>query len=94
VQTIREIGSARELDDAVADAFRGAGLPSQCRRLLRTGDAPARPAAAAERAELSDGTLRYVLLVAALLSPRPARTDGAERAETSLHPDLLARWRA
>jgi predicted ATPase len=40
-------------------------------------------------AELSDGTLRYLLWIAALLTPRPARSPGAQRTETSLHPDLL-----
>src|SRR5947208_16348278 len=41
-------------------------------------------------AELSDGTLRYLLLVAALLSPRPPTLMILNEPETSLHPDLLA----
>ena len=41
-------------------------------------------------AELSDGTLRYLLLVAALLSPRPPALMILNEPETSLHPDLLA----
>ena len=40
-------------------------------------------------AELSDGTLRYLLLVAALLSPRPPELMVLNEPETSLHPDLL-----
>ena len=40
-------------------------------------------------AELSDGTLRYLLLVAALLSPRPPPLMILNEPETSLHPDLL-----
>lgn len=40
-------------------------------------------------AELSDGTLRYILLAAALLSPRPAPLTVLNEPETSLHPDLL-----
>ncbi len=40
-------------------------------------------------AELSDGTLRYLLLVAALLSPRPPSLMVLNEPETSLHPDLL-----
>ena len=40
-------------------------------------------------AELSDGTLRYLLLVAALLSPRPPALMILNEPETSLHPDLL-----
>jgi predicted ATPase len=40
-------------------------------------------------AELSDGTLRYLLLVAALLSPRPPSLMVLNEPETSLHSDLL-----
>jgi predicted ATPase len=40
-------------------------------------------------AELSDGTLRYLLLIAALLSPRPAELMILNEPEASLHPDLL-----
>src|SRR6202007_1589495 len=40
-------------------------------------------------AELSDGTLRYLLLVAALLTPRPPALLVLNEPETSLHPDLL-----
>lgn len=40
-------------------------------------------------AELSDGTLRYLLLVAALLSPRPPELMILNEPEASLHPDLL-----
>jgi predicted ATPase len=45
-----------------------------------------RPLAASE---LSDGTLRYLLLVAALLSPRPPELMVLNEPESSLHPDLL-----
>jgi predicted ATPase len=41
-------------------------------------------------AELSDGTLRYLLWVAVLLTPRPPRLLVLNEPETSLHPDLLA----
>ncbi|HVE52774.1 MAG TPA: AAA family ATPase, partial [Ramlibacter sp.] len=40
-------------------------------------------------AELSDGTLRYLLLVAALLTPRPPPLLVLNEPESSLHPDLL-----
>ncbi len=40
-------------------------------------------------AELSDGTLRFLLLSAALLSPRPPSLLVVNEPETSLHPDLL-----
>jgi predicted ATPase len=90
VQTIREIGSDSELDAAIADAFPGAGieivntdgyfeLEMQQHGLLRPLKA----------AELSDGTLRYLLLIAALLSPRPPSLMILNEPETSLHPDLL-----
>src|SRR6185295_13212989 len=40
-------------------------------------------------AELSDGTLRYLLWTAALLTPRPPGLLVLNEPETSLHPDLL-----
>src|ERR1700730_10814910 len=40
-------------------------------------------------AELSDGTLRYLLWVAALLTPRPPALMVLNEPETSLHPDLF-----
>ena len=40
-------------------------------------------------AELSDGTLRYLLLIAALLTPRPPALMVLNEPETSLHPDLI-----
>src|ERR1700676_3606481 len=90
VQTIREIGSDAELSEAIADAFPGASidivnadgyfeLEMQQHGLLRHLKA----------AELSDGTLRYLLLTAALLSPRPPALMILNEPETSLHPDLL-----
>ena len=39
--------------------------------------------------ELSDGTLRYLLLAAALFSPRPPGLMVLNEPETSLHPDVL-----
>ena len=40
--------------------------------------------------ELSDGTLKYLCLVAALLTPRPPALIALNEPEASLHPDLLA----
>jgi predicted ATPase len=40
-------------------------------------------------AELSDGTLRYLLWIAALLTPRPPGLLVLNEPETSLHRDLL-----
>lgn len=44
---------------------------------------------ALQAAELSDGTLRYLLWAAALLTPRPPSLIVLNEPETSLHPDLL-----
>ncbi len=42
-----------------------------------------------EARELSDGTLKYLCLVACLLSPRPPAMIALNEPEASLHPDLL-----
>jgi predicted ATPase len=90
VQTIREIGDAAAFDRTVADAFPGAAVAirSEAGRfeLAMTQPGLLRPLTAAE---LSDGTLRYLLLAAALLSPRPPSLLVLNEPETSLHPDLL-----
>ena len=89
LQTIRENGRS-ELDRAVADAFDGAILEVTVDsgrfdvELHQPG--MLRPLAGAE---LSDGTLRYLLLVAALLTPDPPSLMVLNEPETSLHPDLL-----
>lgn len=90
LQTIREIGDAEALDESIDDAFPGARITiasldgrfettMQQHGLLRPLKAM----------ELSDGTLRYLLWVAALLSPRPPELLVLNEPETSLHPDLL-----
>jgi predicted ATPase len=90
VQTIREIGDADELDRAIADAFPGSGVAVMTAdgyfEIEMRQHGLLRPLKAAE---LSDGTLRYLLLVAALLSPRPPALMILNEPETSLHPDLL-----
>ncbi|MFG0584180.1 AAA family ATPase [Pseudomonas sp. zjy_9] len=91
LQTIREIGDPAALDAAINDAFPG----SRLRIDFQAGgrfvvelhqEGLLRPLGAAE---LSDGTLRYLLLVAALLTPRPPSLMVLNEPETSLHPDLL-----
>jgi len=90
LQTIRENGRS-ELDRAVADAFDGAILDVTVEggrfdvALHQPG--MLRPLSSAE---LSDGTLRYLLLVAALLTTDPPPLMVLNEPETSLHPDLLA----
>jgi predicted ATPase len=90
LQTIEEIGDRESLSDSVNDAFPGASVSvantdgrfeveMRQKGLLRPLKAM----------ELSDGTLRYLLWVAALLTPRPPRLLVLNEPETSLHPDLL-----
>lgn len=91
VQTIREVGDPRRLAAAIEDAFPGATLeidyrPGGSFTLMFQQEGLLRPLSAAE---LSDGTLRYLLWVAALLTPRPPELMVLNEPETSLHPDLL-----
>ena len=91
IATIHEIGAADEMDETIADAFPGASLEiggsdGYC-EVQFSQHGLLRPLSAAE---LSDGTLRYLLLAAALLSPRPPELMILNEPETSLHPDLLA----
>jgi len=90
LQTILEVGDDEALRQAIDDAFPGShiGISVQGGRfevhlqqhgLLRTLSA----------AELSDGTLRFLLWTAALLTPRPPELMVLNEPETSLHPDLL-----
>ena len=90
LQTIREIGAPAELEASVEDAFPGSSLQvtSEAGRFDLALSQPGllRPL---RTAELSDGTLRYLLWLAALLSPRPGELVVLNEPETSLHPDLL-----
>jgi predicted ATPase len=91
LETIRTIGDAEALAAAIEDAFPGSevsvrvsddvwfSVEMQQHGLLRPLGA----------GELSDGTLRYLLWVAALLTPRPPQLLVLNEPETSLHPDLL-----
>ena len=90
LQTIQEMGAEGALDAAVDDAFPGSRLTVQ-RRTGRFELALAQPGMLRPlgSAELSDGTLRYLLLVAALLTPRPPTLMVLNEPETSLHPELL-----
>ncbi|OFE18410.1 ATP-binding protein [Humibacillus sp. DSM 29435] len=90
LQTIRENGRSG-LDAAVADAFQGAILDIAVTdgrfdvHLHQPG--MLRPLSSAE---LSDGTLRYLIWVAALLTVDPPPLMVLNEPETSLHPDLIA----
>ena len=91
MQTILEIGDGEAFQSAIADAFPGCHLtvdtsvPLFQLQLHQPG--LLRPL---EATELSDGTLRYLLLAAALFSPRLPPLLVLNEPENSLHPDLLA----
>lgn len=90
LQTVRELGDAAQLAAAVNRLQPGARLEIVSEqgwfdlRLHLPG--LLRPLTGRE---ISDGTLRYLALVAALLSPRPAPLLAFNEPESSLHPDLL-----
>jgi predicted ATPase len=90
MQTILEIGDSPSLAQAISDAFPGAELHvERSDGRLSVGlrqEGLLRPLSAAE---LSDGTLRYLLWCAALLTPRPPQLMVLNEPESSLHPDLL-----
>jgi predicted ATPase len=90
LQTIFEIGDAGALERTVQDAFPGTRIAIDVQagrfevRLQQHG--LLRPLSGAE---VSDGTLRFLLWTAALLTPRPPELMVLNEPETSLHPDLL-----
>lgn len=90
LQTIIEIRSDEALATTLEDAFPGSRLYVEDRNgrfdLQLQQHGLLRPLSAAE---LSDGTLRYLLWTAALLTPRPPELMVLNEPETSLHPDLL-----
>lgn len=91
LQTIIEIGNNDLLHEAINKAFPGSSLIIHIDDKTRFEvqlkmPGVLRPLAARE---LSDGTLRYLCLIAALLSPRPAKLLALNEPEMSLHPDLM-----
>jgi predicted ATPase len=90
LQTIIEVGRAEELAAIVDAAFPGSRLSVVSQEGLLSvrfhQHGLLRPLAASE---LSDGTLRFLLWVAALLTPRPPELLVLNEPETSLHPELL-----
>jgi len=91
LQTIREIGDSDALDNAIEDAFPGSVLEiSELDGLFEVTMRQKGLLRPLRISELSDGTLlRYFLLVAALLTPRPPALLVLNEPETSLHPDLI-----
>jgi predicted ATPase len=90
LETIRIFGDREALDRTIEDAFPGSRVEIQEQtgrfevQLRQHG--LLRPLGASE---LSDGTLRYLLWTAALLTSRPPELMVLNEPETSLHPDLL-----
>jgi predicted ATPase len=99
LQTIREVGDGGALARAIDRAFPGARLEIEHPRSEPDAAFPRdrfalflkmsefrRPFAARE---LSDGTLHYLALLAALLTPRPPGLIAVNEPESSIHPDLI-----
>lgn len=90
IQTIREIGDGPAFDRAIEDAFPGSQILVEIRdgffSIAMQQEGLSRPLTASE---LSDGTLRYILLAAALHTPRPPSLMILNEPESSLHPSLL-----
>jgi predicted ATPase len=91
LMTVQEIGDRKLLNESVERAFPGARLQPFADEQGRFGLRLAMPGLMRplDAGELSDGTLRYLCLVAALLSPRTPPLLALNEPETSLHPDLL-----
>lgn len=90
VQSIAESSAASEFAALIDDAFPGTTVATEelAGRLLVSARQRGmlRPLLAPE---LSDGTLRYLMLAAALYAVRPPTLMVLNEPETSLHPDLL-----
>jgi len=90
LQTIREEGDDQYLDGIIEDAFPGCSfsVESEHGHFKIQWHTPAlnRPLGPDE---LSDGTLRFLALSAALLSPSPPELMVLNEPESSLHPGLI-----
>lgn len=91
LQTIIEIGNNQLLYEVIDKAFPGSRLIINIDSKTRFDIQLQMPGVLRplEARELSDGTLRYLCLVAALLSPRPATLLALNEPEMSLHPELM-----
>lgn len=89
--TVQRVGNARAFHAAIDAAFPGSSVgieedESGMARLVMSQPGLARPL---DARELSDGTLRMILLATALLSPRMPELLVLNEPEASLHPSLL-----
>ena len=86
----RTMGNGPALHDAVEDAFPGAEMIINVERgVFGVGLAMPGLRRPMSAQELSDGTLRYLSLVAALLTPRPPELLVLNEPETSPHGSLI-----
>ncbi len=89
--TVQRIGQAGAFNDAIDAAFPGSRVrveedESGMAKIVMSQPGLARPL---DARELSDGTLRMILLATALLSPRMPELLVLNEPEASLHPSLL-----
>src|SRR5438477_2516582 len=91
LQTIFEYGEGRLLLQTIVDAFPKAELHviADERGRLCIQMRPAGISRWLDAREMSDGTIRFLCLAAALLSLRPPSLLAFNEPETSLHPDLI-----
>lgn len=89
-ETLRERGNTEALFEVLEKAFPKTKFYVQEMggrfQMLMQKEGILRPL---ESAEFSDGTLRFLCLAVALLSPRPPNFMALNEPENSLHPDLL-----
>ena len=90
IGTIWAIGDKAKLERLVDEAFPGSSLMLQeddgvLEIYMRTPGV----FRALSTKELSDGTLQYLLLLGALMTPRPAPLLVLNEPESSIHPDLV-----
>lgn len=89
-QTIVEIGDLERMQEVLDLAFPGSTVEVTTHggffSLLLRQPGMLRPLTVAE---VSDGTLRFLLLLTGLLTPRPPELMVVNEPESSLHPDLL-----
>ena len=89
-QTLIEIGDDELLRQVLAQAFPDSNFYVEVQQgffhLLMQRDGILRPLSINE---FSDGTLRFLCLAVALLSPRPPQFIALNEPENSLHPDML-----
>lgn len=92
IATLQSFGDGDALAEAIDDAFPGSAITFLGGEAKGSSFALRQPGMLRPlgASELSDGTLRYVLLVAALLSPHPPELMVLNEPEANLHPSLLS----